>query len=904
MKPVVQISGVSHAYGRKQALNDIGLDIPAGCMVALIGPDGVGKSTLLDLVAGARTCQGGVIYALGGDMRNHAHRRLTGPDIAYMPQGLGRSLYHTLSVAENLAFFSRLFRQTQSERQARIERLTRATGLFPFLDRPVGKLSGGMKQKLGLCCALMNDPLLLILDEPTTGIDPLSRRQFWELVAAMRREAPGMSVIVSTAYMDEAANFDWLVAMEGGHVLATGSPAELLRQTGAASLEQAFLQLVPGNGDVAAAPVTAPPLENGTGKPALIARGLTRRFGDFTAVDDVSFEIQPGEIFGFLGSNGCGKTTTMKMLTGLLPMSEGEAFLFGQPVDAHDLKMRHRVGFMSQSYSLYGQLTAAQNLSLHARLFELPPDAARSRIAQLSARFGLGDFMDSRSESLPLGIKQRLSLAIAVLHEPDVLILDEPTSGVDPAARDQFWELLIQLSREDGVTIFISTHFMNEAMRCDRISLMHDGKVLVCDTPQALAGSGTLEDAFVHHIQKATPPQAAPDLTAQAPKPASSEPARAEPVLSPRRMFAISRREILELGRDPIRLAFAFFGSLLLLVVIAYGVSVDVERITFAALDRDRTPESRAFVAAYSGSPYFVEIPAEPTSDGLYGQLVSGAATVVFEIPAGFGRQVAGGDRPEISAWIDGSNTMRAGTIEGFVSGAQVAYLLDIARQNGFDPEALSPVLLQNHYRYNPGFESIRAMGPGVPAMLLMLIPAILMAVSIAREKEIGTIVNFYVTPTARLEFLLGKQLPYVAVTMFNFLALTLVVVFVLGVPLRGSIAGLFAGSLLFALASTAYGLLLSTLTRTQVSAVFAAAMLTMMPTVQFSGLLLPVSTLSDTAQAIGRMWPASYYVHLSVGAYTKGLGWSELWPDLAGLAVFFPAFLLMAALFLRKQAR
>ena len=355
--PVVRLDGVKLRYGKTVALDDITLAIPASCMVGLIGPDGVGKSSLLALISGARKLQQGSLQVLAGDMASKRHRDSVCPRIAYMPQALEKNLYPTLSVAENMDFFGRLFGQPQQERIGRIQQLLDATGLAPFPDRPAGKLSGGMKQKLGLCCALIHDPDLLILDEPTTGVDPLSRRQFWELIAVIRQRRPGMSVLVATAYMEEAERFDQLVAMDAGQVLAIGSPTELKARTGTTGLEQAFIALLPEAKRQDHHALVIPPRPHREGPPAIEAKGLARRFGDFTAVDQVSFKIEQGEIFGFLGSNGCGKTTTMKMLTGLLPASAGEARLFGQIVDASDLGIRQRVGYMSQAFSLYGELT-------------------------------------------------------------------------------------------------------------------------------------------------------------------------------------------------------------------------------------------------------------------------------------------------------------------------------------------------------------------------------------------------------------------------------------------------------------------------------------------------------------------------------------------------------------------
>ena len=513
----VELTAVSHRYRDSVALAETSLRVPSGARLGLIGPDGAGKSTLLGLIAGVRRIQQGRVQVLGGDMAEARHRGATAPRIAYMPQGLGRNLYQTLSVRENVEFFGRLFGQAAAERRGRIDELLQATGLQPFADRAAGKLSGGMKQKLGLCCALIHDPDLLILDEPTTGVDPLSRRQFWELVDRIHRRHRAMTILVATAYMEEAGNFEQLVAMHEGQLLASGTPRELMARTGAASLESAYVRLLPqGDGAGHRELEIAPQVTDGA-EIAIAAAGLTKRFGDFTAVDRVDFRIPRGTIFGFLCSNGCGKTTTMKMLTGLLPISEGQAWLFGQPVDASDIRLRSRIGYMSQGFSLYEELSVAQNLDLHARLFHLPADTRGERLRQLIGRFQLGRVLEQRAGELPLGMRQRLSLAIAVIHEPEILILDEPTSGVDPLARDHFWEMLLELSRKRGVTIFISTHFMNEAARCDRVALMHAGKVLAQDTPAALmtaAGADSLEQAFIRRLEQVGGDEFAPPVHA------------------------------------------------------------------------------------------------------------------------------------------------------------------------------------------------------------------------------------------------------------------------------------------------------------------------------------------------------------------------------------------------------
>ena len=590
IEPVVSFQDLALKYGKTLALDHVTLDIPARKLIGMIGPDGVGKSTLLSLVTGAHAMQEGNLRVLGGDMRDRVHRNKVCPKIAYMPQGLGKNLYFTLTVEENLQFFARLFGHDAAERRRRIDRLTKSTGLYPFLNRPAGKLSGGMKQKLGLCCSLIHDPDLLVLDEPTTGVDPLARRQFWDLVDAIRVDQPNMSVIVATAYMDEAQRFDWLIAMNDGKILDTGTPAELLAKTGKDNLDAAFIELLPEEQRAGHKDLVVPPLEvNADDGYSIEAEGLTKRFGSFTAVDHVSFRIRKGEIFGFLGSNGCGKTTTMRMLTGLLPATEGVAKLFGKPINGGSIEIRKQLGYMTQLFSLYGDLTVRQNLVLYAHLYQIPENEIPERVDALLTRFQLKEIEQTLPKDLPLGLKQRLSLAAAVIHNPQIVILDEPTSGVDPVARDLFWELIIELSRKDKVTIFITTHFMNEAARCDRISLMHCGRSLVCDTPANIVAqrkADTLEEAFIGCLEDADPEsnKAATESCMQNEAPAEEEqPPKTDGFLawfkskfSVQRWYTCYWREQLELMRDPIRATLALFGALILMIVIGYGINMDV----------------------------------------------------------------------------------------------------------------------------------------------------------------------------------------------------------------------------------------------------------------------------------------------------------------------------------------
>lgn len=907
MKTVARLENVSQHFGATVALKDITLSIPARRMVGLIGPDGVGKSSLLSLISGARVIEHGNIMVLGGDMSEVRHRQDVCPKIAWMPQGLGKNLYHTLSVYENVDFFARLFGHDKAERDIRINELLQSTGLAPFRDRPAGKLSGGMKQKLGLCCALIHDPQLLILDEPTTGVDPLSRAQFWDLIDSIRQRQPEMSVLVATAYMEEAERFDWLVAMNAGEVLATGSADELKAHTASQTLEQAFIALLPEAQRLAHKEVIIPPRNADESEVAIEARGLTMRFGQFVAVDHVNFRIARGEIFGFLGSNGCGKSTTMKMLTGLLPASEGEAWLFGQPVDPRDIETRRRVGYMSQAFSLYSELTVRQNLELHARLFHIPDAEIPGRIAEMSQRFMLEEVEDTLPASLPLGIRQRLSLAVAVIHRPEMLILDEPTSGVDPVARDMFWQLMVDLARQDRVTIFISTHFMNEAERCDRISLMHAGKVLASDTPQALVeqrGSASLEEAFIAWLQEAADAAQPPDAQA-APIPAMEHKAESvapRQAFSLQRLFSYSRREALELRRDPVRSTLALLGTVILMFIMGYGISMDVEDLRFAVLDRDQTVSSQGWSQNIAGSRYFIEQPPLQSYSELDRRMRNGELAVAIEIPPNFGRDIARGTPVQIGVWVDGAMPNRAETVRGYVQAMHLAWLQEMAGRQASPNRDTSLISIETRYRYNPDVKSLPAIVPAVIPLLLMMIPAMLSALSVVREKELGSIINLYVTPTTCSEFLLGKQVPYIVLGMFNFFLLCALSVFVFGVPHKGSFLTLTLAALLYVTIATGLGLLISTFMKSQIAAIFGTAIITLIPATQFSGMIDPVASLEGPGRWIGQIYPTSHFLTIARGTFSKALNLTDLWGSFIPLLIAVPLVLGLSVWLLKKQ--
>src|SRR5262245_61529648 len=547
------------------------------------------------------------------------------------------------------------------------------------------------------------------------------------------------------------------------------------------------------------------------------------------------------------------------------------------------MEVRENLGYMTQAFSLYGEMTIRQNLALHARLYHLPPEKAKARIGELVERFGLGAHLDALAEELPMGLRQRLSLAVAVLHEPQILILDEPTSGVDPVARDSFWELLIDLSRKQGVTIFVTTHFMNEGMRCDRISLMNAGKVLACDAPQKLIeqrGAANLEEAFIGYMEDSI---AAGDSGFKKPADAPAGTVESKPAASPAdapmlgaateaatsrlaegvvrsqpkrwrlpliRTLAYTRNETMQILRDPIRLTFAFVGSALLMLVCGFGITTDVEHIRYAAFDQDQSPESRTYLEGFAASSrYFTQRPPARSADDALERMQSDDVSLVMEIPPNFGRDLRRDNGPEVLAQVDGAMTFRGETVAQYVKGVHGTLLRDPSLPTSAPQKYTADI--ENRYMYNPTFQSIYSIVPSVPALLLLLIPAILMTVAIVREKELGSMINFYVTPTGKVEYLIGKQLPYIAIGVINFFILAAMSVTVFGIPVKGNFLMLTLVTVFYVTATTGLGMVLSTFTSSQVAAVFVTAIVTITPTIQFSGLLQPVSTLEGSVRVV-----------------------------------------------------
>ncbi|WP_439259415.1 ribosome-associated ATPase/putative transporter RbbA [Lonepinella sp. BR2930] len=912
----VKVSDLYHQYGKAKsptvAVNGVNLEIPRGRTVGLIGPDGVGKSTMLSVIAGAKILQKGEVLVFGKNIADKKSREELTHKIAFMPQGLGKNLYLTLSIYDNVEFHAKMFGLTAKERKARIARLLKATGLSPFADRPAGKLSGGMKQKLSLCCALVHDPDLLILDEPTTGVDPLSRRQFWQLVNNLRQENLGMTVIVATAYIDEAENFEYVLAMDDGKIIADCPTKQLIADTRSENLEQAYIRTLPEEKRGAVDGLSIPPLQTFPNEaPAIEAHNLTKKFGNFTSVNDVSFTIPKGEIFGFLGSNGCGKSTTMKMLTGLLEPTSGTATLLGQSIDANDINTRKKVGYMTQSFSMYEELTVRENLDLHAKLFQIPKAQWKEYTDNAMKQFDLYDLAEVRPSELPLGIRQRLQLAAACLHKPEVLILDEPTSGVDPAARDMFWEYLIKLSRDDRITIFVTTHFMNEAARCDRISLMHAGRVLAVGSPEELRigkGCNTLEEAFIRYLEEQADDITAPsdenEVKTAVQNQEKSANTQANPFLN---WFDIiwtfASREMKELSRDHIRMFFALFGPVVILLSMASSISFDINPTNFTVLDRDNTQLSRKLIETFEGSSYFIRQNNDiHETHEINPTIQRHISKLVIEIPDGFGEKLLRGQSPEVSLIIDGAYPSTAENLVSSAAGVVNQFNRELMIEDGATINSTS--VAEIRMMYNQDFKSIFAMTPGIIMLAMMMIPPMMTALSVVREKEMGTIMNLYGSPATKFQFLFGKQIPYVVIAFASYLLMVATAIFIFKVPIKGSAWAMFLGCFLGVITSTGFGLVVSSITKSQVAAIFSAAIIAIVPTMNFSGMMFPTSRLDGNTLIVSKIFAGSWFQQISLGGFTKGLGFADFTNSYIALIVIYVAYMALATLGLKKQEK
>ncbi|HUY90680.1 MAG TPA: ATP-binding cassette domain-containing protein [Pirellulales bacterium] len=991
-----------------EALAGVSLRVRKGQITGLIGPDGAGKTTLMRLAAGLLLPDEGEVFALGLNVVEDALEVQAG--VGYMPQRFG--LYEDLTVQENLDLYADLQGVPHAERGGRYEQLMHMTGLAPFTERLAGQLSGGMKQKLGLACALVRPPALLLLDEPTVGVDPVSRRELWRIVDGFVRDR-GAGVLLSTAYLDEAERCHDVVLLDGGKLIAQGSPQDFSRaiegrsfrvsapglktrelesrlsnragvtdavvsgdavrlvlDAGAnakleppiADIEGASAEPVPPRFEDSfvarlrehrAAPSAAPSEPQTASSvaarhasrkgPMIDVHGLQRKFGDFYAVKGVSFEVSQGEVFGLLGANGAGKTTTFRMLCGLLPPSAGELHVAGVDLRRAPAAARARIGYMSQKFSLYGSLSVEQNLRFFASSYGLAGRRRSERIAWALEEFGLDAAAAADSASLPLGFKQRLALACALMHEPDILFLDEPTSGVDPLARREFWRQ-INFVAAAGVTVLVTTHFMEEVEYCDRAAIMAAGEILALGAPREIKQQAvtaehphpTMEDAFIRLIESREEPArrsqpqelhspggtgalarqpASPGGTgALARQPGTGARPRqpgegARPSMpktieghapwnlgagKPRRAGAamrlrgLVRKEFLQIVRDPSSLAIAFVLPIMLLLVFGYGVSLDAEHVPIALVIDRFDADTASLAGAFAGSRYFRAVRAH----GMHAAeqaLLQGEVDGIVHVREDFAERLRRPQGAPIQVIVNGMDANNSRMISGYVQGVWGRWLAAWARDRSL--AVVVPVELEQRVWFNANLHSRHFIVPGLIALIMTLIGALLTALVVSREWERGTMEALLVTPVGIHEVIFGKTLPYYLLGMGGMLLSLFMAVWLFGVPMRGSLWVLFGTSSLFLLTALGMGLLISTAAKSQFVAAQVAIIVTYLPAFILSGFIFDIGSMPVALQMLTRVLPARYFVTILQTVFLAGDVWSIILPNslaLAGMAVLF----------------
>ena len=1063
--PVFAARGLCRTFrvaGRDvRAVDGVSLDLAPGTINGLLGPDGAGKTTLLRLAAGLLLPDAGSLTVLGRD--TVAEAQAVQSAIGYMPQRFG--LYEDLSVAENLSLYADLHGVSAAQRAERWPALMRMTGLEPFLGRLAGRLSGGMKQKLGLACTLVRSPRLLLLDEPTVGVDPLSRRELWNIVFSLVR-GHGITVLVSTAYLDEAEHCDRVAIMHHGRLVGDGAPGDftgplagrtwfvtptmraraaqnlldaapgvtdavlhaggvrLLTDTPEAAraltdcgllagegqepgsvghltprtpgFEDGFLALFaalpqePSTGeeptpaasapretfvDISAPPepdcpphaLAASPVPDASDAPPVIeVRDLERRFGSFMAVKGASFDVRRGEIFGLLGPNGAGKSTIFRMLCGLLPPTGGSLRVAGVDLRRAPAAARRRVGYVAQKFSLYGQLSVIENLRFFASAYGLSGAARESRIAWALRDFDLADAADAQSGELSLGYRQRLAMACALMHEPDILFLDEATSGVDPLARREFWRRITALA-ESGVTVIVTTHFLDEAEYCDRMAILVGGEVLALGTPaeiRALApatdertdqprlgmhmdggqqdapgyasGPATIERAFIALAERhranapgtAEPPSAPGTLpltgtpgsgpTTPAALAAQTQDIRPTAVRGLLvRMRGLLRKEWLQVMRDPSAIAIALIMPVVLLLLFGYGISLDARDVPVAIVADDLGPEAMEFAArlllADTFRPRVVTGMRQAEED-----LRAGRVDAIVHLQSDFARRLS-----DATAGASASTARPDGAPPAGDAGTVPVQLI----VNGVDPNnartvsgyittvwqswlsgrvaaagQAPAVRLVPRMWFNPASDSRYFLVPGLMVLIMTLTGALLTAMVMAREWERGTMEALLVTPVRMGELLTGKLLPYFVLGMGGMVLTVIMALYLFGVPLRGSLAVLAGAASLFLTAALGMGLFISVLARNQFIAGQAALLATFLPALFLSGFIFDLESTPAFVQVVSYIIAARYFATLLKTIFLAGDVWEVIVPNALALAALAAFFLTVARLRSRKR--
>ena len=944
-----------------QALDSVSFEARRGALTALVGPDGAGKSTLMRLSAGLMTADSGDLSVLGIDIA--ADPQQVQSLIGYMPQKFG--LYQDLSVQENLDLYADLHGIGADERRDRYPRLMEMTALGPFVQRQAGRLSGGMKQKLGLACTLICSPELLLLDEPTVGVDPLSRRELWAIILQLVKDE-GLTVLLSTSYLDEAERCGHVIVLHEGKVLSHGRPDEVAElATGRVFLAEPppgrtprgmqarmldspdVIDAVPEGGHVRlvmAAEASGTTFDGASMTPArarfedgfmLLLRRITpdrpavamtlerhpaadgdqvvvevkdlvRHFGAFTAVDHVSFAVRRGEIFGLLGPNGAGKTTTFRMLCGLLPPTHGTLRVAG--VDLHRARAaaRQQLGYVAQKFALYGDLSVAENLDFFASAYGLRGARRRERIAWALKQFELEPLMRQPSGLLPGGYKQRLAMAAALLHEPEILFLDEPTSGADPLARREFWRRITSLA-EQGVTVIVTTHFMEEAEYCDHVGILDHGRVLAHGTPAEIrryapveeGRESRMEDAFIAIVAAGRKVEASPPVQLQvtARRPFTID---GTPDLTARvwRIWALVKKEVRQILRDPSSIAVGVVMPVLLILLFGYGLTLDVKNVPVAVVLEDTSPDAIELASTFQLSPYFhaqLMTSMAQAEDLILASQVDG----IIRIRPDFSRQMRSGDA-EVQILAHGRDANRARIIQGYAQGAVGQW--NARRIAEGQNVSSGPVVVQDRLWFNEANESRYFLVPGLIVLVMTVLGALLTALVVAREWEQGTFEALFVTPIRAGEILLSKVLPYLGLGIFGLVLCLLAAKFLFQVPFLGSLWVLSLGSLLYLLVALGMGLLISSTVKAQFVASLIVVVAAFVPALMLSGFLFELHNLPAAVRLLSYLFPARYYVALLQTVLLVGDVWSVILPNLAVLAGMAILLLALTRLGLKKQ--
>ncbi len=953
--PAIEGRGIRKLFKRSSgetvtALDDVSLTVEHGGLTALVGPDGAGKTTLIRLMAGLLTADAGDLHVLGFDI---AHDPQAVQDrVGYMPQKFG--LYEDLSVQENLDLYADLHGVTAEERRRVYPQLMEMTALGPFSGRLAGRLSGGMKQKLGLACTLVRAPDLLLLDEPTVGVDPLSRRELWEIILHLVNDQ-GLTVLISTSYLDEAERCKHAIVMHEGVVLAKGPPRSITEvavgrtflatppEGQPARLLQARLlddpnvtdavpqggrvRLVKADGGALAgidATAVEPRFEDGfmvllhqaaqAGKAASLSLGrqatrhngetvvevsdLVRQFGKFTAVDHISFAVKTGEIFGLLGPNGAGKTTTFRMLCGLLPASSGTLEVAGVDLRTARASARQRVGYVAQKFSLYGLLSVTQNLEFFAGAYGLSGRRRRERIAWAMDQFELNPLARLPSGQLPGGYKQRLAMAAALIHEPEILFLDEPTSGADPLARREFWRRITALA-EEGVTVIVTTpfHGRGRILRPRR----HHGRRSGARprharrNPLPRAGDRRARadhGGRLHRRRRGGASQAWPPRREER---GMSEATFASAAVHPagrwRRVRALVVKESRQIMRDPSSIALGIVMPLILILLFGYALSLDVKNAPMALVIEQPSAMADEVAAGFRLSPYF---DARTVTSMAEAEKLMRAHQVdgIVHMRDDFARKAAAGDA-QVQVLLHGTDANTARIIESYALGA-----IGLAGQRlaaeGNPVVGNGPVLLQSRVWFNETGDSHYFLVPGLIVLIMTLVGAFLTALVMAREWERGTLEAIFVTPVRATEILLGKIVPYFSLGMIGFALCVVAAEVLFRVPLRGSLVVLTGVSMLYMLVSVGFGLFISSATKSQFVASQVALIASFLPAMLLSGFLFDIRSMPVALQIFTYILPARYFVTLLQTIFLAGDIWAVILPNAAVLALM--AFLLLAA--------